>query len=203
MARTMQCARKRIIKRTREEEKTSDTTSSSNKRLIKPLIILKSVILEQQHQSLPTSLVIRQVINNFDLMHLVASFLAQVDHKQDRCKTILLCSPVLPLLLTFRSLYNKAYPLLEMDAQNRSKEFVIKSNKFDFMSSVEMIAWAQDMGANFRSLEDSLCSIAASRGFLEVVKLARYQSPPFPWDSRASRGCLKEGKVSRYHIPPR
>lgn len=79
--------------------------------------------------------------------------------------------PLLPLILTFRSLRSArmgelSIPLISLPCQ--------------FVTSVSMVTWAIRMGCNFRT---TLCEAATTTGRFTLLKWSRGQTPPWPWDA--------------------
>lgn len=103
---------------------------------------------------------------------------------------ILLSSPSLPLLLSFRSLY------LTVVALYQSKHIVL-SRILDFATSVAMMRWAQDLGCDFRRAETTLCCVAAKNGLLDVLCFLRTQSSPPPWNAKV---CAYAAAGGHWHV---
>jgi hypothetical protein len=123
---------------------------------------------------------IRQVLDNLDLMLLVASFLTKSGEGP-----LILRSPTLPLILSFRSLWIEASRILKQSDLGRrgqnSDTFFINSNTSDYVTSASMMQWAEEMGCDFRRIEKSLCMVAARMERLDVLELVRSYHPPYPW----------------------
>eukprot|EP00603_Paraphysomonas_imperforata_P016061 CAMPEP_0114466100 /NCGR_PEP_ID=MMETSP0104-20121206/8877_1 /TAXON_ID=37642 ORGANISM="Paraphysomonas imperforata, Strain PA2" /NCGR_SAMPLE_ID=MMETSP0104 /ASSEMBLY_ACC=CAM_ASM_000202 /LENGTH=127 /DNA_ID=CAMNT_0001639413 /DNA_START=83 /DNA_END=462 /DNA_ORIENTATION=+ len=120
---------------------------------------------------------VNAVIQNEDLLWIVTSFLTGFESsratstEQRPCaSTSTSAAPILPLLLTFRSL-----------RRERMQEMGIPlvSLKSQFITSVSMVEWAISMGCVFRGVGGGiyLSEVAAGRGLLEVLQWLRAQDP--------------------------
>ena len=139
------------------------------------------------------------VFDNEDLMWLITSQLTGFECGHLRSEEQLPtrdAAPLLPLLLTFRSLTRMrrvqlGIPLVSMKSQ--------------FVTSVSLLEWAVSMGCRFKKLwpyEDSPCpfpstvlSWTARGGHLEVLQWLRAQDPPCPWDSGACSEAAWHGHL--------
>ena len=112
------------------------------------------------------------VLHNEDLLWIVVSYMtgfetSRISSRRQRPSNAS-ASPILPLLLTFRSLRRTrmaelSIPLLSMKSQ--------------FVTSVPMVEWAVSMGC---LLDVEFTIHAARMGSLEVLQWMRCQDPPCP-----------------------
>jgi hypothetical protein len=128
------------------------------------------------------------VTENGDLMTIVASFLINKP-----TPTSLLSSPMLPVVLSFRSLHTRM--ILELNATHREPKPRLVSTVKDFVRSVEMVKWAKSMGCSFGPNDEKLCNLAARCGALDVIQWARVQDPPCPWDQEICAWAAKNGHL--------
>jgi hypothetical protein len=147
---------------------------------------------------------IMTVVQNADLMMAISSFLITPSSTSSHCPSVL-SSPMLPLVLSFRSLYMRM--IFELNALNREPSSQMISRVEDFAHSVEMVKWAKSMGCCFGDNDTKLCCIAARIGALDVIERARAQNPPCPWDEwtcakAAMNGHLHVLQWVRAHDPP-
>jgi hypothetical protein len=131
------------------------------------------------------------VLQNADLIMTIASFLVESSSNND---ALVLSSPMLPLVLSFRPLHTRMMLKLRYSNEHLPRPRLI-SNKSDFVDSVEMIMWAKSMGCSFGPNDEKLCAFAARCGALNVIQWARAQNPPCPWDERTCAWAAQNGHL--------
>jgi hypothetical protein len=100
---------------------------------------------ERLHAIMNTPPVVFSILQNADLIMTIASFLVESSSKND---ALVLNSPMLPLVLSFRPLYTIMMLKLRYSNEHLPRPRLI-SNKSDFVDSVEMIKWAKSIGCSF------------------------------------------------------
>jgi hypothetical protein len=125
---------------------------------------------------LPHTSAASEVLNNVDLMRLVASYVVPCRDGKG-LSSIVTSSPVLPLLLSFRSLHSDWLTNHELASGTTS---TLTSNLSDFLESISLVEWAISMGCDFRANDWRVCILAAKRGDISIIEWSQCQVPKYP-----------------------
>jgi hypothetical protein len=132
-----------------------------------------------------------KVTQNSDLMLMIASFLASRP-TEDQDRPLILSSPILPLIMTFRSLYS----LMMSEKEKCEEKMHVISSMKDFATNLPLVEWATGMGCDFRMLDRYLCHEASKRGDLDMLQWALRQDPPYVWDEMACNFAAINGHLN-------
>ena len=155
---------------------------------------------------------VNEVLQNEDLMWLIVGFLTGLQTSQmcsrqqnisDPRSTFAVtasAAPLLPLLLTFRSLRRTRMQQLGIPLVSIMSQFV---------TSVSMVEWAMLMGCNFRTMRRTraMCTMAAMRGQVDLLQWLRSLAPPCPWNEETCAFAADGGHLNvlawlRSQTPP-
>jgi hypothetical protein len=130
---------------------------------------------------------LNQVIQNEDLMLLISSFLL-ISNKD---RPLILSSPVLPLVLSFRALHT-----IMRRALSTNCDLFIKSVVRDFATSVDLVQWTAQMGLAINETNATMLLLeAAANGKLDVVKWLINLDPGLLWLSDTCRLAAENGHL--------
>jgi hypothetical protein len=177
----------------------------------------KKLISQHNCYTVLMSTVANQVFQNEDLMLLISSFMLF----SNKSHPLILRSPVLPLVLSFRSLHTIMRRTLSTCC-----DLFIRSALKDFAVSLNLVKWSTHMGLDINEtnatkllseaiaigqlnvvewlcnlhpslrLSTTICSLAAQNGYMHVLQWARAQDPPCPWDVTTCANAAQNGRLN-------